>query len=153
MDPWFIVSAAPDEARLIRAAREVNDSKPEWVIEKVKLALVDYQAENPMKTAEDAVIACFGLTFKPDIDDLRESPALAITRRLVSEHSGPVWAVEPNVHELPASSNQLISLKTVDEAINHADVLVMLVDHKEFKEIKPLSIISKRVIDTRGIWK
>lgn len=153
VDPWFIVSAAPEEARLIRVAREVNDSKPEWVINKVKLALAEYQAENPTKIAEDAVIACFGLTFKPDIDDLRESPALAITRRLASEHLGSVWAVEPNVHQLPASSNQKLSLKTIDEAVSHADILVMLVDHKEFKKAQPSSLASKRVIDTRGIWK
>ena len=74
VDPWFIVSAAPEEARLIRTAREVNDSKPEWVIEKVKLAVAEYLMANPDKTAKDVTIACFGLAFKPDIDDLRESP-------------------------------------------------------------------------------
>lgn len=153
VDPWFIVSAAPEETHLIRAAREVNDSKPEWVINKVKLALAEYQAENPAKTAEDVIIACFGLTFKPDIDDLRESPALAIARQLANRYAGSVWAVEPNVHELPAASNQKLSLKTVDEALSHADILVMLVDHKQFKAVQPSALISKRIIDTRGIWK
>src|SRR5690606_14051026 len=84
VDPWFIVSKTPEEARLIRTAREVNDSKPEWVINKVKQAVAEYLMENPDKTAKDVTIACFGLAFKADIDDLRESPALAITQHIAS---------------------------------------------------------------------
>ena len=153
VDPWFIVSAAPEQTRLIRTAREVNDSKPDWVVQKVNEALAQYQSENPMKTASDAVIACFGLTFKPDIDDIRESPALAITRQLANKHCGPVWAVEPNVTELPTSSSQRFLLKNIDEALSHADILVMLVDHKEFKEVQHSHFSSKRIVDTRGIWR
>jgi len=81
VDPWLIVSATPKEARLIRAAREVNDSKPEWVIDKVKLTVADYLQSNLTKTAKDVIIVCFGLAFKLDIDDLRESPALEIVQK------------------------------------------------------------------------
>src|SRR5690606_13220307 len=90
VDPWFIVSKTPEEARLIRTAREVNDSKPEWVINKVKQAVAEYLMENPDKTAKDVTIACYGLAFKADIDDLRESPALTITQQIAAEHPGPV---------------------------------------------------------------
>lgn len=84
VDPWFIVSATPDEAKLIRTAREVNDSKPEWVIEKVKLAIASYLMAHGDLSVKDVTIACYGLAFKPDIDDLRESPAMRITPSMQS---------------------------------------------------------------------
>lgn len=152
VDPWFIVSAAPDEARLIRTAREVNDDKPEWVINKVKLAVADLLQTNPSKTSKDVTIACFGLAFKPDIDDLRESPALAITCRIATMHPGSVWAVEPNIQILPSFLDDVITIMPWDEALEQADILVLLVDHKEFKDA-PLHLFQqKKVIDTRGIW-
>src|SRR3990167_8806633 len=86
VDPWFIVNSAPKEARLIRTARQVNDSKPAWVIEKVKLAIDGFLKKNPQKTEKDVGIACFGLTFKANIDDLRESPALQITKVIADVH-------------------------------------------------------------------
>src|SRR5690606_19351328 len=101
VDPWFIVSKTPNEARLIRTARQVNDSKPNWVVTKVQQALADLLIANPTRAAEDVTIACFGLAFKPDIDDLRESPALEITHTIALGHPGSVWAVEPHVAELP----------------------------------------------------
>lgn len=97
VDSWFIVSKTPEEARLIRTAREVNDSKPEWVINKVKQAVAEYLMKNADKTAKDVTIASFGLAFKPDIDDLRESPALAVTQQIAADHPGVVLAVEPNI--------------------------------------------------------
>jgi UDP-N-acetyl-D-mannosaminuronic acid dehydrogenase len=152
VDPWFIVSKTPDEARLIRTAREVNDSKPEWVLDRVKIAIADYRLAHPGKTARDVTVACFGLAFKPDIDDLRESPALEITSRLVQAHPGPVWAVEPHVEVVPYSLAQGCSLKTAHEALAGADILVLLVDHKAFKQISPAELDGRRVVDTRGIW-
>lgn len=152
VDPWFIVSANPDEARLIRTAREVNDSKPEWVINKVKLAVADYLQANPDKTAKDVTIACFGLAFKPDIDDLRESPALAITREIVGLHPGPVWAVEPHIQALPGPMADRVTLRSLDEGLKGADILLLLVDHKAFKEVRGQSYGQKCVVDTRGIW-
>ena len=152
VDPWFIVSQTPEEARLIRTAREVNDSKPQWVINKVKLAVADYLQANPSKTAKDVTIACFGLAFKPDIDDLRESPALAITRQIAAAHPGPVWTVEPNIDALPASLADNVTLKPMAQAIEAATVQVLLVDHKHFKVASPSHLHQAQVIDTRGIW-
>ena len=152
VDPWFIVSQTPEEARLIRTAREVNDSKPQWVINKVKLAVADYLQANPSKTAKDVTIACFGLAFKPDIDALRESPALAITRQIAAAHPGPVWTVEPNIDALPASLADNVTLKPMAQAIEAATVQVLLVDHKHFKVASPSHLHQAQVIDTRGIW-
>ena len=89
VDPWFIVSSAPNEARLIRTAREVNDSKPAWVISRVKEAISEYQKEFTLPSDEGVTVACYGLAFKPDIDDLRESPSLKIVRELAANHRGP----------------------------------------------------------------
>jgi UDP-N-acetyl-D-mannosaminuronic acid dehydrogenase len=148
VDPWFIVSKTPEEARLIRTAREVNDSKPEWVLNKVKLAVAEFLQANPEKTAKDVTIACYGLAFKADIDDLRESPALAITQQIAASHPGPVLAVEPNIEELPAALAGTVSLVDMATAQAQADVCVLLVDHKEFKgERQHLT-----AVDTRGAW-
>lgn len=151
VDPWFIVDKSPKTARLIRTAREVNDSKPEWVIDKVKLAVADYLQANPNKTAKDVTIACFGLAFKPDIDDLRESPALAITRKIASAHPGPIFVVEPNITKTPALLSSCKLLEAAD-AMEAADILVLLVDHKEFKEIKLSGLKDKNLVDTKGLW-
>ncbi|BEP57256.1 UDP-N-acetyl-D-mannosamine dehydrogenase [Variovorax sp. V118] len=152
VDPWFIVSAAPEQARLIRTAREVNDEKPKWVIEKVKLAVANYLEANSKKSARDVTIACFGLSFKPDIDDLRESPALAIACEIARTHAGLVWGVEPNIMALKAPASDLLILKTLEDAIEGADVILLLVDHQEFKNISPQAMFHKGIVDTRGIW-
>ncbi len=150
VDPWFIVSKTPEEARLIRMAREVNDGKPRWVLDKVKVAITDFLQAHPEKSARDVTIACFGLTFKPDIDDLRESPALEIASHLSCLHPGAVWAVEPYVKQLPPAHDR-ISLKAAPDALRGADVLVLLVDHKEFLSIPRESFAGKVVVDTRNI--
>lgn len=148
VDPWFIVSSAPEQANLIRMAREVNDSKPEWVIEKVNLEMMRFLQENPEKTAKDVRIACYGLAFKADIDDLRESPSLAIVKALASQHSGDVVAVEPNISTIPESLSN-VELLDITSAISSADIHLLLVDHKEFKQyICP----SHFIVDTKGVW-
>lgn len=148
VDPWFIVSKTPAEAQLIHTARKVNDYKPEWVVNKVKLAIADYLLQHPDKTSKDITIACYGLAFKPDIDDLRESPAMAIAEKIAGFHVGKVLAVEPNIDQLPLSSSNL-ELRNFDEALEAANIHLMLVDHKQFKQVK----VSKDVlIDTKGIW-
>lgn len=151
VDPWFIVSKTPEEARLIRTAREVNDSKPEWVINQVKLAVADYLQANPDKTAKDVTIACFGLAFKPDIDDLRESPALAITQKIAADHPGPVLAVEPNIEVLPEKLAKQVQLTSLHTANAEADIKLLLVDHREFKEMSKQSAVGQKVVDTRGV--
>lgn len=146
VDPWFIVSSAPKLAQLIRTAREVNDGKPGWVIEKVRAAIVAHLMDNPGQTAAEVTLAIYGLAFKPDIDDLRESPALEIARALAAEHAGPLLVVEPNIASLPPDLDRarLVALEAI-----RADVHVMLVDHKPFKAAPPPT--GSRV-DARGVW-
>jgi UDP-N-acetyl-D-mannosaminuronic acid dehydrogenase len=153
VDPWFIVSQTPEQARLIRTAREVNDGKPQWVIDKVKLAVADYLQANPTKTAADVSIACFGLAFKPDIDDLRESPAMGITLALAEQFSARLLAVEPNIESLPGKLQATgVQLVSQEEALASANVLVLLVDHAPFRAAKPVLAAGQHLIDTKGIW-
>jgi UDP-N-acetyl-D-mannosaminuronic acid dehydrogenase len=134
VDPWFIVARTPNEARLVRVAREVNDAKPHWVISKVKEAVGAFLLDNPDRTARDVTIACLGLTFKPNIDDLRESPAVEIAEELARTLESRLLFVEPNVEELPKG---LAGRKKVDlaTAVETADVLLLLVAHNEFKKL------------------
>ena len=153
VDPWFIVSSAPEEARLIEMARQVNDAKPGWVVKKVHEAVTEFLHENPDKQERDVSIACFGLTFKADIDDLRESPALHIVEEIAKKHRGPVLVVEPNIQSLPKNLLSTVQLMDNHEVVLiEADVIVMLVDHKPFKAITPMFKKRHRIIDTRGIW-
>ena len=147
VDPWFLVDASPDNALLIRQARLVNDAKPEYIINRVKNALAGI--ENP-------VIACLGLAFKANIDDLRESPAVAICERLASDSLISIKAVEPHIEKLPGSLKQFnnVDLVEAEEAISAADVVLLLVDHAVFKDIPAtLSLEGKTIIDTRGQWR
>jgi UDP-N-acetyl-D-mannosaminuronic acid dehydrogenase len=123
VDPWFIVHSAPEQARMIRTAREVNDFKPEWVLQKILASIANHSLNKP-------TVACLGLAFKPDIDDLRESPALHIVNKLADAYDGKVLAVEPNVEETNKLNTkaQLVSL----EQGLQADIIVMLVKHKAF---------------------
>ena len=135
VDPWFIVSSAPEQALLIRTAREINDKKRLWVIEKVHTKIADYLSTHPEKTTADLTIALYGLAFKPNIDDLRESPALKIAEELIQQHSGKVIVIEPNISELPLSINSAI-LSEVEHDIQ-SDFHVLLVNHNEFEKITP----------------
>ncbi|NVO60957.1 UDP-N-acetyl-D-mannosamine dehydrogenase [Photobacterium damselae] len=148
VDPWFIVSKTPEEAQLIHTARKVNDSKPEWVVNKVKLAIADFLQTNPDKTAREITIACYGLAFKPDIDDLRESPAMVITQKVANMHCGRTVVVEPNIVKIPSKLNG-VELVDIDNALNEADIQVILVSHKEFIDI---NMQSKFIVDTKGIF-
>lgn len=147
VDPWFIVAAAPDEAKLIRWAREVNDSKPKYVIGKVLTKAAKFKAP---------VVAALGIAFKPDIDDLRESPSLDIVRELATElPEASIRVVEPNVEQLPERLSSLPNVQHQDAetAIEEADIVVMLVDHTPFKRIDRALLQEKVVIDTKGVWR
>lgn len=148
IDPWFIVASAPDDARLISTARKVNDAKVTWVLDKVRAAIGAYLMAHPNKAAADVTVACYGLAFKPDIDDLRMSPALEIVRTLAAEHTGRIMVVEPNIDALPDGLGAS-RLTSVAEAGAQAQVHVMLVDHKQFKGAEAPT--GERV-DTRGVW-
>ena len=145
VDPWFIVSSAPEQVQLIRTAREINDGKPKWVIEKVNAAIGAHLNLHPEQTVSDVSLAIYGLSFKPDIDDLRESPALFIAQHLATGHKGPLLVIEPNIDELPCG----LEAATLVASETAADVHVMLVDHQNFKGMqKPAG----QVVDVRGIW-
>jgi len=150
VDPWFIVSAMPNEAQVIRTAREVNDKKPEWVINKVKVALSKFLQLNPNKTEKDVTIACFGLAFKPDIDDLRESPALIIAQKIADNHTGKLLLVEPNIKSIPLALKNKAELVNTEEAMKNAQIALILVGHKEFKEINTGEWDKLILIDTCG---
>ncbi len=150
VDPWFIVAKTPAEARLVRTAREVNDRKPKWVVEKVKAAVADYLLENPGMAAKDVIVACYGLAFKPDIDDLRESPALEIAAHLASELSTQILVVEPHVDSLPSKLSGL-KLASIEEASETAHVHAMLVSHSAFKKSAKLRQLVK--LDFSGAFQ
>ncbi|GEQ84859.1 UDP-N-acetyl-D-mannosamine dehydrogenase [Patiriisocius marinistellae] len=125
VDPWFIVAEFPEESGLIRKSRETNNYKTEWVLEKVKNKALAFKLEHK----RDAKIACMGLAFKPDIDDLRESPALYVTEQLEKE-GFDVLKVEPNL-----DTDNTHKLIVTEKALHQADLIVFLVAHTEFKSV------------------
>jgi UDP-N-acetyl-D-mannosaminuronic acid dehydrogenase len=148
VDPWFIVDSAPDEAKLIRTARLVNDSKPLFVLNKVNQAVQDTG-----KDTSELSIACLGLAFKPDIDDLRESPALSIAQKIGAISFSSIFLVEPNIDLIPNGfDTDNIELIGLERAVKSADIIVLLVDHASFKSMDLSLLSGKQVIDTRGIW-
>ena len=143
VDPWFIAESAPDDTPVIQAARRVNDGRPHRVVEKIAAATADLATP---------VVACLGLAFKADIDDLRESPAVEIALEAAGLHGIKVLAVEPNISALPpALAAAGVELVDLDAAVARADVLVLLVDHKPFKVAAERLAAAPRVIDTRGL--
>ena len=140
VDPWFIVAAAPAEARLLRTAREVNDHKPHHVVAQVRAAAA--QHAHP-------VVACLGLAFKANVDDLRESPAVEITAAL-ADSGLQVLAVEPHVQALPPSLSGKVQLVSLEAALATANVVVLLVDHRAFGSLTLAALAGKTLIDTRG---
>ncbi len=144
VDPWFIVHAAPERTPLIRTAREVNDGKAGYVAGRVEALL----AERP-----EARIACLGLAFKANIDDLRESPALKVTETLSRRHGVRIDVVEPHVDRLPASlAKSGATLVDLETALARCEILLVLVDHDAFRAVDPARFAGKRIYDTRGIW-
>ncbi|WP_351011756.1 UDP-N-acetyl-D-mannosamine dehydrogenase [Shewanella sp. S1-58-MNA-CIBAN-0166] len=143
VDPWFIVDSCPEEANIIRQARLTNDAKPHYVIAQIEKAADEFKRP---------VIACLGLAFKADIDDLRESPALQIVDQLALKNIGQLIAVEPNVQYLPEKLiNAGVEHATLEAALEKANIIVVLVDHKQFKAADKMQFATKVVIDTRGI--
>jgi UDP-N-acetyl-D-mannosaminuronic acid dehydrogenase len=156
VDPWFIVSAQPANAELIHAARRVNDRKPQWVISET-MREVAAVADEANRHPQSIRIGCLGLSFKADIDDLRESPALEIARQLAVLHAGEVIAADPFVSLLPKSLRTAgVVLKSVDELLLDADVILLLVGHSAFRPFFESGLIAGKVIDACGAasrWK
>lgn len=150
VDPWFIVDAVPDLSNLIRTAREVNDSRPDDVMAQVRTIL----GANGWKEGEPVKIAALGLAFKPDVDDLRTSPAITVVQKLAEIPGAQVLVSEPNVDALPKSltDKSNVTLVALDRAIEEAAVVVGLVAHKQFKALTRTAI-TKPVLDTCGIWR
>ncbi len=143
VDPWFIVSSDPENAKIIKTAREVNDNKPLYVLDRVRKAADRFKAP---------VIACLGLSFKANIDDLRESPAVDIVEALAASAVGQLLVVEPNVEVLPDGLKGKVEKVDLDKALGQADVVLLLVDHKEFSQVHAERLHGCVVIDTRGVW-
>lgn len=144
VDPWFLVDAAPEQAKLIHTARIINDQKPWHVVEKVmELA----------KRLRSPVIACLGLSFKADIDDLRESPSVAIVEHLAKIGGAVLHVAEPHICELPEQLRyEHVLLTEAEEAVNGADIVLLLVNHAAFRSISPELLQEKFVVDTRGFF-
>lgn len=143
IDPWFIVDSCPDDAKLIHQARLTNNAKPYYVINKVIEHAEDFKSP---------IIVCLGLTYKADIDDLRESPALQIVSELAKKYGSKIFVVEPNIKELPEPLVHAgVELMPLDVALERASIIVSLVNHFEFSDIDKMHLTSKVVIDTHGI--
>ena len=137
VDPWFLVDCDPERTKLIRQAREVNDHKPHWVVDRVKRRAERFKSPR---------IACLGLAYKPDIDDLRESPAVEIVEALQKEPGlGEIRVVEPNLH-----GHDTFELSTLEDAVRDADIVLVLVAHKQFRTMPSTLIAEKIIIDTCG---
>jgi UDP-N-acetyl-D-mannosaminuronic acid dehydrogenase len=147
VDPWFIVAADPENSRLIRTAREVNDSKPQHVVEQILAPIAGHPAPT---------VAALGLAFKPNIDDMRESPAVDIVHKLATQRpEATILVVAPHSNGVPRKLEGFTNIKVVTEteAIEAADVVALLVDHDKFREIDTATLEGKHVVDTRGFWR
>ncbi|OYX66376.1 MAG: UDP-N-acetyl-D-mannosamine dehydrogenase [Sphingomonadales bacterium 32-64-17] len=145
VDPWFIIDSAPQEARLIRMAREVNDDKPHRVVAQVE------RLANRFKVP---TIACYGITYKPDVDDVRESPALEIVEAVARLEGAQVLVVEPNLGALPKVLADLpnVKLASAEEAREQADIVAFLVSHRQFQRMDADSFLAKAIVDTTGMF-
>ena len=139
VDPWFIVSGAPEQATLIRTGREVNEKKTEWVVSHVQTRAARFRAP---------VIACLGLSYKPDIDDVRESPALDIAKALTQSVEGTVLCVDPHVEPVDGLTHA-----ELDDALSRADIVVALVAHRAFKQLDRTKLHERVLIDTCGVFR
>lgn len=145
VDPWFIVSSAPGESELIRTARTINDAKPDAVVRQVLEAF---------KSSNASHVACLGLSYKADIDDLRESPAVEIVGKLAGSGLSCL-VVEPHVDVLPPELQNIdkVQLVEIESALAKSDIIILLVDHSTFRSISESQRDGKTVIDTRGFWQ
>ncbi len=142
VDPWFIIHGAPKQAKLMKQARSVNDGRPAAVAKQVQA----------LRKRKDEKVAVLGLAYKPDVDDLRESPAMEIAE-LLAEKNVPLFVAEPHINELPKSlKHKHVKFRDALTAISEAEIVLILVKHRSFSYINPHSLEGKAVIDTVGLW-
>lgn len=141
VDPWFVVHAAPERTPLLRAARNVNDAKPSFVAEQVIAEARGLDAP---------VIGCLGLTYKAEVDDLRESPSLEIVQELIRREAGQVIACDPYVRQADCPD---IPLTSIEDLLRRSDILVLLTDHELFRNLPATELEGRRIVDTRGVWR
>ncbi|PWK76868.1 UDP-N-acetyl-D-mannosamine dehydrogenase [Aminobacter sp. AP02] len=147
VDPWFIVAAAPHLSPLIRTAREINDRRPHHVAEQVVAKAQRFRAPT---------IACLGLTFKANVDDIRESPAIEVVGHIASALPDvEILIADPFVHAMPPllAAHSNLKLENAYQAVEQADIVVLLVEHEPFKAIRHTRLGGKVVYDTRGAWR
>lgn len=146
VDPWFLISALPADSRLMRSARDVNDGKPHFVLDNVRRQIRRFRRP---------IVACLGITYKPDVDDLRESPSLEIVEALAADKEAEILVVEPNLSDLPRALGALAHVRkaSLEDALEKADIVVVLLAHKQFSEVKRRELQEKIVIDTCGAWQ
>ena len=146
VDPWFIIQSQPETTPLIRTARKVNDAQP---------GRIAHQAIAACALTDDSVVACLGLAYKADVGDLRESPAVAAVRQLQCTFTGQILVVEPHISNLPPelAGKAATKLVDLDEALEGAQVVVLLTDHQQFRLIDPHRLDGKKIIDSRGVWR
>src|SRR6266403_3176154 len=144
VDPWFIISSAPERARLIRTAREVNDAKPNFIVSQILERASRFK---------DPIVACLGLTYKPDVDDLRESPAIEIAVELARAGREQILTADPNLTGLPEELALLPNVSFCDtlEAVRGADIVALLVAHSSFRKIPREELMRRVVIDATGL--
>lgn len=145
VDPWFIISQAPKQANMMRMAREVNEEKTKFVLQKI---------QNEIQKTKNPIVACLGLSYKGDTNDLRESPSVKIVESLASNNNIPIFVVEPHIECLPASIRKFenIQLVGLDEALNKSNIVALFVDHSKFRDISVEHLANKALIDTKGFW-
>lgn len=141
VDPWFLIHAAPEITPLMRTAREVNNYKPLYLVDHI--ARLAQQFNNP-------VIGCLGIAYKADVDDIRESPSLEIVRNLETRGVGEVMICDPLV---PPGKFQELPLHPLQDVLDRSQVLVLLTDHRPFRDIPRKLLQEKIVVDTRGTWR
>jgi len=144
VDPLFLIDAAPEQAQLMRTAREVNDEKPRWIVNQLQAMSARFR---------EPIIACYGIAYKPDVDDLRESPGLKIVEQLAERPDVQLLVVEPNIRELPPTlqNRHNVALTDADTARQRADIAAFLVGHRSFYRMDKSLFLSKAVLDTIGI--
>lgn len=146
IDPWFLWNSAPHLAALIETARKTNDRKMDYVANQVEQNAAEFK---------DPIVACFGLTYKADVEDIRESPAIQIVEKLAQANVGQILVVDPYIKELPARLQHYpqVNLTQINTALTEANIIVGLVGHQEFLQLDHSRFSHKIVIDSCGIWR